>query len=135
MNRSAFSIQNCLAIMVTIGFFGIVVGWMYQPPQGDGASIAVLNTLTGMMGSAFLGVITYFFGSSSGSREKDDTIKNLKTGIGGSGSDTTVITTTPPTTTTTITPELARAQAAEGAGEALGPGPMRPSGPDLKTRP
>jgi len=75
--RSALSIQNCLAIMVTLGFFGIIVGWMYQPPQGDGASIAVLNTLTGMMGAAFTGIITYFFGSSSGSHEKDETIKQM----------------------------------------------------------
>lgn len=79
MPRSAWTIQNCLAIMVTIGFFAIIAAWMYKPPQGDGASIAVLNTLTGMMGAAFGGIITYFFGSSSGSREKDDTIKAMKT--------------------------------------------------------
>jgi len=101
--RSAFSIQNCLAIMVSLGFFAIIIGWMYQPPQGDPATLAVLNTLTGMMGSAFLAIITYFFGSSSGSREKDDTIKQMKTGP--ASTDTTVTTTTPPTTVTTTTPE------------------------------
>ena len=101
--RSAWSIQNCLAITVTLGFFAIVAGWMYQPPQGDPATLAVLNTLTGMMGAAYGSVITYFFGSSSGSREKDDTIKQMKTG--SASTDTTVTTTTPPTTVTTTTPE------------------------------
>lgn len=102
MTKTAFSIQNCLAIMVTLGFFAIIGAWMYQPPQGDGASIAVLNTLTGMMGTAFAGVVSYFFGSSSGSKEKDDTIKNMKTNQ--NSTDTTVTTTTPPTTTVTTAP-------------------------------
>lgn len=112
MNRSAFSIQNCLAIMVTVGFFTIIVGWMYYPPKGDGASLAVLNTLTGMMGAAFLAIITYFFGSSSGSKDKDDTIRQMKTGTGSGTTDTTVTTTTPPTVTTTTTPEPRPAPAA-----------------------
>lgn len=96
------SIQNCLAIMVTVGFFSIIGAWMYYPPQGDGASLAVLNTLTGMMGTSFAGVITYFFGSSSGSKAKDDTIAQMKTAP--PSTDTTVTTTTPPTVTTTTTP-------------------------------
>lgn len=87
--------------MVTAGFFAIIGAWMYYPPQGDGASLAVLNTLTGMMGTSFAGVITYFFGSSSGSKAKDDTIAQMKT---ASSTDTTVTTTTPPTVTTTTEP-------------------------------
>lgn len=105
MNRSAFSIQNCLAILVTMGFFAVIAAWMYYPPKGDGAALAVLNTLTGMMGTAFAGVMGYFFGSSSGSKDKDDTIKAMKTGTGNGATDTTVTTTTPPTVTTTTTPE------------------------------
>lgn len=101
MTRSAFSIVNCLAIIITLGFFAMIAGWMLHPPQGDGASIAVLNTLTGIMGGAFTGVVSYFFGSSSGSKEKDDTIKSMKA---APSSDTTVTTTTPPTVTTTTKP-------------------------------
>ena len=104
--KGVFSIQNFLAIVVSLGFFAIIAGWMFRPPQGDGGSIAVLNTLTGMMGAAFGAIITYFFGSSSGSREKDDTIKEMKTN-GPASTDTVVTTTTPPTTTTTVKPQEA----------------------------
>lgn len=82
MNRSAFSVQNCLAITVTLGFFTIIGVWMFYPPKGDGVALAVLNTLTGTMGGAFISVISYFFGSSSGSKDKDETIKQMKTGTG-----------------------------------------------------
>lgn len=103
MSKSAFSIQNTLAILITIGFFGVFGAWMYLPPHAENVgALATLNQLTGAIVVAFAGIVSYFFGSSSGSKEKDDTIKNMKTSQ--NSTDTTVTTTTPPTVTTTTEP-------------------------------
>ena len=58
-----------LAILVTIGFFGILLGMM-------GGSLAVseqsaLLIMLGALGAAWGSVINFYFGSSNGSQSKD----------------------------------------------------------------
>lgn len=62
-----------LAYGVTVGFFGMLY-WMMRHdvpvPNKD-----MLNILLGALGSAWIQVVSYYFGSSAGSAKKDDTIQ------------------------------------------------------------
>jgi hypothetical protein len=61
-----------LAAGITLGFFGCLF-WMFLygvPKNGNEALLLMLGALQ----TAFTGVIAYYFGSSSGSRAKDELI-------------------------------------------------------------
>lgn len=64
-----------LAALITIGFFG-VLGWMLAKGLPDAGKDAMLIML-GALSAAWTGVVSYYFGSSSGSRDKDTTIQNM----------------------------------------------------------
>jgi FtsH-binding integral membrane protein len=67
-----------LAFLVTGAFILVVFGWMFFPPKAsDAGSLAVLNTLTGVLGTSFVSIMTFYFGSSKGSKDKDDTISQM----------------------------------------------------------
>lgn len=64
-----------LAGVVCIGFFGTLIGLMSYglPQKGQDALLIML----GALGSAFTGIISYYFGSSSGSRAKEAIIEQM----------------------------------------------------------
>lgn len=68
-------IPAILAILLTLGFFGIL-GYMFFSPQEvyNNALMAMLGALA----TAFLSIINYYFGSSSGSAKKNDLLAGLK---------------------------------------------------------
>jgi hypothetical protein len=64
-----------LALLVTVGFFGILYALMmgYAKPSNE------LMIMLGSLGTAWSGIIAYYFGSSAGSQAKTDAlVKGLK---------------------------------------------------------
>lgn len=61
-------IPPALAILVTLGFFGILVGMMMETFKTSEALMLMLGSL----GTAWTGIIAFYFGSSAGSQAKDD---------------------------------------------------------------
>lgn len=62
-----------LAAVITVGFFGILF-WMFVhgvPKNGNEALLLMLGALQ----TAFTGVIAYYFGSSAGSKAKNELLK------------------------------------------------------------
>jgi len=68
-------IPPVLAILVTTGFFGILsfmlLNSAYKPTEP-------LLVMLGSLGTAWTGIIGFYFGSSASSRAKDETIASLK---------------------------------------------------------
>jgi hypothetical protein len=63
-------IPPALALLVTIGFFGILVGMMTESFKTSEALMLMLGSL----GTAWTGIIAFYFGSSAGSQAKDSLI-------------------------------------------------------------
>ena len=61
-------IPAVLAVTVTIGFFGILIGMMTETFKTSDALMLMLGSL----GTAWTGIIAFYFGSSAGSQAKDD---------------------------------------------------------------
>jgi cation transport ATPase len=63
-------IPALLAIMVTVGFFGVLSYMLFRPvpPAGHDALLLML----GGLGSAWTAVVAYYFGSSAGSDRKTE---------------------------------------------------------------
>lgn len=64
-----------LAVSVTAGFFG-VLGYMLMYPVPVGSE-RVIDVMLGSLGMAWISVVAYYFGSSSGSARKSETIDRL----------------------------------------------------------
>ena len=61
-------IPGLMAIAVTLGFFGILVGLMTDHFKTSDALMLMLGSL----GTAWTGIIAFYFGSSAGSQRKDE---------------------------------------------------------------
>jgi hypothetical protein len=61
-------IPGMMAIAVTIGFFGILIGLMTEHFKTSDALMLMLGSL----GTAWTGIIAFYFGSSAGSQRKDE---------------------------------------------------------------
>jgi hypothetical protein len=65
-------IPGTLAIGITIGFFGI----LYSLMMGYATKSDELMIMLGSLGTAWTGVIGFYFGSSAGSQQKDVMLHN-----------------------------------------------------------
>ena len=61
-----------LSVLVTIGFFGILIGLM----SGQIHTSDALMLMLGSLGTAWTGIIAFYFGSSASSQAKDAMIHN-----------------------------------------------------------
>jgi hypothetical protein len=64
-------IPSVMAIGVTIGFFGILFGLMYGQIQ----HAPQIDIMLGSLGTAWTGIIAFYFGSSAGSQRKDEMLR------------------------------------------------------------
>jgi hypothetical protein len=58
-----------LAVSVTAGFFSLLFLLCFK--KAPDANMAMLNIVLGSLGTAWVGVMSYYFGSSQGGRAKD----------------------------------------------------------------
>ena len=68
-SKTRSSVPPILACVVTIGFFGIMA--MMLLGKVDSGNPAILMML-GSLGTAWTGIVSYYFGSSAGSQAKTD---------------------------------------------------------------
>ena len=61
-----------LSVLVTVGFFGILIGLM----SGKIVTSDALMLMLGSLGTAWTGIIAFYFGSSASSQAKDAMIHN-----------------------------------------------------------
>ncbi len=67
------NIPAVLAIMLTLGFFSVLAAMMFYPIQ-QGIK-GVIDVMLGSLGTAWISVVTYYFGSSYGSQVKTQLLK------------------------------------------------------------
>lgn len=70
-----------LAVGVTSGFFG-TLGYMMMYPVPSGSE-RVIDVMLGSLGTAWIAVVSYYFGSSSSSSRKNDVIEKLVKHVNG----------------------------------------------------
>ena len=63
-------IPGLLALLVTFGFFGILIGLM----SGKVVAGAEIEIMLGSLGTAWTGIVGFYFGSSASSQKKDELI-------------------------------------------------------------
>jgi hypothetical protein len=66
-------VPSVLSMLVTIGFFGILIWLMVHP--ADTANTPLMIML-GSLGTAWTGIIAFYFGSSAGNLRKDEMLFN-----------------------------------------------------------
>lgn len=79
--------QQVIAYTLVASFVLVIFVWMVWPPKAiDQSVMTVVNMLLGALVAKFTTVIDFFFGSSQGSKDKDDAqnkmITTLTTGTG-----------------------------------------------------
>ena len=76
-NMSKNWVTHALAFLIVVSFIAAVAAFLRRPPEIQGESLQLLNTFLGILAAAFTAIVSYYFGSSSGSKDKDDTISGL----------------------------------------------------------
>jgi hypothetical protein len=66
-------IPPILSILVTAGFFGILAYLMVRPADTTNTPLMIM---LGSLGTAWTGIIAFYFGSSAGSQKKDQLLFN-----------------------------------------------------------
>ena len=66
-------IPPILSVLVTAGFFGILAYLMVTPADTSNTPLMIM---LGSLGTAWTGIIAFYFGSSAGSRAKDQMLFN-----------------------------------------------------------
>ena len=65
-----------LAGLITVGYFGVLF-WMLRFGLPNTGSSEALLVMLGALGTAWGGVVAYYFGSSAGSKEKTEAMNRM----------------------------------------------------------
>lgn len=65
-----------LAGVITVGYFGVLF-WMLRFGLPETGASEALLVMLGALGTAWGGIVAYYFGSSAGSRDKNETISKM----------------------------------------------------------
>lgn len=68
------STPRVLAYLITFGFFGMLLVINFLPE----ANQSILNIMIGSLGTAWVSIVNYYFGSSLGSRNKNELLLKPK---------------------------------------------------------
>jgi hypothetical protein len=66
---------SILAVVITVGFLGVLAWILKWGIAESGRDVTM--TLVGVLGTAFIGVYGYYFGSSAGSRRNSETVQAI----------------------------------------------------------
>jgi hypothetical protein len=72
-----------ISSFVVLGFFGIIILLILHPASVSTDVADILKILTGTLGGQFVTVVQYHFGSSAGSKAKDDVLHQIAAGAAG----------------------------------------------------
>jgi hypothetical protein len=73
MEKGLFA-QIVLSVGYTIGYFSIMFLFVFGVARVDPEELGMVNTLIGALGAAQLQILNFFFGSSKGSKDKQDAL-------------------------------------------------------------
>jgi hypothetical protein len=63
-----------VSIIATVAFVAVLILWALKPPS---VSSDVLSVLVGALAAGYIQTLNFWFGSSSGSKDKDKAISSL----------------------------------------------------------
>jgi len=71
-------VSSTMGLGIMLGFFGVLVLLMVLPADTSltGNKLQIINIMLGSLGTMAMGVVSYYFGSSSGSKEKNQIMKS-----------------------------------------------------------
>ncbi len=78
-------IQPILAFALVSGLFAATAILMFHPMPDKGEQL--ISMLIGVLTKSFADVIGYYFGTTQGSKQKDQTIATMATGTGNSNTN------------------------------------------------
>lgn len=67
-----------LAILVTLGFFGALAYMLGHGMPKDAAGNEAMLIMLGALGTAWTGIVSFYFGSSMGSAKKDEVLAAMR---------------------------------------------------------
>lgn len=73
--KPSCSAQTFIAFLLILGFYGALYLFMTHPMPDKGSE--AIMTMLGVLGAAMTGVVGYYFGSSIGSRNKENMIESM----------------------------------------------------------
>jgi hypothetical protein len=98
------TLQGFLAVLLTLAVMGTTALFMVRPPD---ATNQIVTAMISTELTVFVMVFQFYFGSSSGSKDKDDTIGKIASGAAPSTGNGAVATEKTTTITSAATPPAA----------------------------
>lgn len=87
--------QQVIAFALVGSFIAVIFVWMLFPPRGvDQSVLTVVNMLIGALVAKFTTIVDFFFGSSQGSKDKDEAQNKIVESLTGTGAGNTAAATT-----------------------------------------